>query len=220
MNRKALNCIESCNTFLKSNTYFSNGKNFCVSQLCETSAKSRLPHENLLGIYLAKPRFTWMALWLAVTSRAHLKKRQVNYFRPDVAGGDFVGRAGIFNPQKLPSEAVFCQKAYLYLIDPSATLELPRLDISGIKSTHDKETMLLRNGFRKETIVRPGENYVTYIPSFTEKLLVDIDEWQVAVVNIKGMIPDAEIVIEQNTIRQLSDRVSWLDSDMGVNYIQ
>jgi len=161
-----------------------------------------------------------MALWLAITSRAHLRKRQVNYIRPDLTGGDCVGRAAIFNPQELPVEAVFCQKAYLYLFDPGTIMELPRLDISGIESSEDKEAALVRNGFRKEAVLCSGERYATFTPSFTEGLLVDIDEWQVAVINVKEMIPDAEIVLQDSTIQQLGDRVTWLDTDIGVKYIQ
>lgn len=220
IDRKTLDCIESCNQLLKANTFFANGKNFRVGHLYNSCAASRLPHENLFGVYLAKPQFAWMALWLAVTSRAHLRKRQVNYFRPHYDCGDWVGRAGIFNPRKLPVAAVLCQQAYLYLFDPSNFRHFPRLDLSGIISAKDKEASLAHNGFRKDTMVRDDESYATFIPLFTEGMIVDIDEWQVALISAPQVIPDAEFVISTNTIRQLSERVIWQETDWCGHYIR
>ncbi|MBI2637652.1 MAG: hypothetical protein HYW88_02010, partial [Candidatus Sungbacteria bacterium] len=80
MEKRTLDSVVALNELLHHNNYFANGKNFPVTHLYETSANSRWPYENIWGIYLTKPHYAWMALWMSITSRTRLKKRQVKYF--------------------------------------------------------------------------------------------------------------------------------------------
>ena len=219
MEKRVLDSIDSLNTLLKTNTFPANGKNFQVDRLYATSAVSRWLYENIWGIYLAKPQFAWMALWMAVTSRARLKKRQIKYFFPDTANGDYIGRVEIFNPDNLELKDIVCEKAYLYLFEPKNFQNLRKIDVSLEKNGNKKAKILLGYGFKQKTVFKRGKNYNAYVYSANEKILVDIDDWQVAIVNIEEIEPSIEFTLSSNLIKELAGRIQWLKEEVGENYI-
>lgn len=219
MEKLILDSVESCNKFLKTNRYLTNGKNFRVNHLYATAANSRWCYENLWGIYLAKPQFAWMALWIAITSRSQLKKRQVRYFSPKIIRQDFIGRISIFNPQNIGLIDILCKKAYIYLFDPDEFDNFFRLDISNIRASDEKERVLIRNGFQQKVIKRRGRNYNTWMHSLKTPLIVDIDGWQIAVVNVEKIMPRIEVTITKRLIQELAIRIRWLKKEVGENYI-
>lgn len=218
MERIVFASIKSCNSFLKTNNYLANGKNFRLDFLYATSANSRWPYENIWGIYLTKSQFTWMALWMAVTSRSRLQKRQIRYFFPDTMNGDYIGRIAIYNPRDLSRHDVIQEKAYVYLFNPLAFQSLTRLDVSG-EIKFAKKTALINNGFEQKIVKRRGKTYHTFISSLTHPLFVDIDEWQVAIVGIEEIVPDIEIILEKEFIQELAARILWHEEEIGENYI-
>ena len=220
MEKRVLDSIDSCNTLLKTNGFWANGKNFQVDILYATSASSRWPYENIWGIYLAKPHFAWMALWMAVTSRTRLKKRQIRYFFPDMANGDYIGQVGIFNPELLELKDIVCEKAYLYLFDQKYFPNLRKIDISGKEDENKKAEALIKYGFEQKTVFRRGKNYNNaYVFSTSDPVIVDIDDWQIALVNIEEITPNIEITITNKLITELSGRIQWLNEEVGENYI-
>lgn len=216
METRRVGSLLACNAELETNVLFANGKNFQTGHLYETAAKSRWPYENIWGIYLAKPRFAWMALWMAVTSREKIKKRQLKYFSPDFSAGDFLGRMGVFNPEGLPLEDTLSQEAYLYFFDLDFA-DFEGLDIRTKASAEEKKSALLDAGFEKRIVQKRGKDYSAYVSE--NKLIVDIDEWQVAVVGAKKLVPKIEIIIERGAILELAKRICSLDEEVGENYI-
>lgn len=213
-----LNSLESCNDFLRDNIMFSNGKNFRLKFLYATSAKSRWDYENLWGIYLAKPGFSWMALWIAVTSRTAIKKRQIKYLAPKIGEGDHVGSVAIYNPENIGLDKIFLDEAYLYLFDPDNFLAFPRLDILSINKA-EKGSEILQNGFQRVTIDRRGKKYSTIARQQESPLFVDIDEWQVAVVGVPEMVPSTEVIITGELIKEMASRIIWSAEEIGEEYI-
>ena len=219
MKKRILDSLESCNTLLQENSYLANGKNFRVNHLYATSAKSRWPHENIWAIYLAKPQFAWMALWMAMTSRNQLKKRQIRYIRPEAAAGDYIGRIEIFNPQNINPTDLLCQEAYLYLFDPEILRGFARLDISNIGGGTNKQESLLNSGFKCRAIRQRGKHYDAFVYSQSDNLIVDIDEWQAAIVSVEKIVPNIEVILTRTLIEQLATRIQWLEEEVGEDYI-
>jgi len=218
MKRVLIDSFESCQRLLEMNRCFANGKNIQVDLLYATSANSRWPYENIWGVYLAKPQFAWMALWMAVTSRSRLQKRQVRYFIPKTAEGDYIGKIAIYNPQNLSRQEVVQEKAYLYLFDPVSFQGLPRLDISD-QPKSAKKTALIRSGFEQKIVKRREKTYSALVNSSGSSLLVDIDEWQVAIVGPEEVVPSIEVVLDRELTRQLVKRIQWSDEEIGEDYI-
>lgn len=219
MKKEKIDSLVDCNEFLKENHCFANGKNVRVEYLYATAAKSRWCYENLWGIYLAKPEFSWMALWMAITSRPRLKKRQTQYVSPNTSEGDWVGHIRIFNPLNLRFADILCEEAYLYLFDYDDILSLPRIDISEARGNAESEKILISQGLRKAIICRRGKEYEAWISESRIPLLVSIDEWQAALINIEKLYPQKEIIVSKKAIEELSARIHWLPAEVGENYL-
>jgi hypothetical protein len=218
MKRVILDSLPLCNEFLKANKCFANGKNFPVTHLYATAAQSRWCYENLWGIYLTKPQYTWMALWMAATSRSHLKKRQIQYHRPQREVGDYVGHITIYSPDVNPVDFL-CDQAYVYLFDLQAFENLSLLDISSIRQSSNPEHFLNSHGFARRIVERRSRIYDAWLHNSQEPLLVDVDEWQVACINREQIAPSTEIVLTKNLISQLESRVKLFSGEVGENYI-
>ena len=216
---QTVDSISVLNKLLKHNYFFANGKNFPITHLYETSANSRWPYENLWGIYLTKPHFAWMALWMAVTSRASLKKRHVKYFSPARVLGDHIGGISIFNPDALELKDILCEKAYLYFFDPLFLQNLPCINLSEVKSAAEKIAELTKNSFDQRTFAKREKNYTAYVNSSNENLVVDIDDWQVAVINVEKLVPVIEIMLTGKIIGELGNKIEWLKKEVEENYI-
>lgn len=129
METKKVKDIAELNSILEGIEYWANGKNFKVDHLHDTKASSRWELENIFGIYLTKPEYAWMALWMAVTSRKNLKKRHLRYFVPKTSQGDFIGKIEIFSEGDNVAD-FFCEKAYLYLFDKKKYEDIPTKNYS------------------------------------------------------------------------------------------
>jgi hypothetical protein len=219
MERIRLDSVKECNALLANNTFAANGKNFPVDHLYATSANSRWPYENLWGIYLAKSDFAWMALWMAVTLRAKMKKRQIAYFCPDKSKRDYIGSIKVFNPERLSAGDILCKTAYLYLFNPGRFRDFLQISVADQKNGNAKMEILAIHDFAWQDIMKRGKNYHTCLDAFGRKSLIDLDEWQMALVGVETIVPDIEIVIGESLIEELAVRVGWSDEEVGNDYL-
>lgn len=207
---------DDLNALLAKRRYCANGKNLPVGHLYETVAASRWPHENLLGIYLTNPDHAWMAVWMAITRRDRLRKRQLRYLRPAVDAGDSLGRIEIYDPARAVVSDVFCDRAFLYLFDQDRFAGASVVDISG---ENDKVAALERRGFRRQIVERRGWAREGYVPDSAARQVVIVDAWQIAVVNAETMAPDVQVTLAGDLIRQLSPRVTFCSDEIGEAYL-
>lgn len=212
--------IKECNALLKDNSFWANGKNFHVEHLYPTAASSRWPSENLWGIYLAKPRFAWMALWMAITDRKKIKKRQIKYFPPKIFGDDCAGKIAVFNPENIGLNDILCRNARLYLFNPAPFNELPKIYLSKTDDEDTKMDTLTGCGFVYRMVVCRGKIYQAYIKEGKEKMIVDVDRWQIALLNAGDLMPDKEVILGENLIKELGKRIRWLKAPVDRNYLK
>ncbi|MFO0719019.1 MAG: HAD family phosphatase [Candidatus Paceibacterota bacterium] len=203
--------LEDLNKILCGNRLYANGKNKKVDHFYETVANSKWSLENLWGIYLAKPEYVWMALWMAVTSREKLKKRQIRYILPKE--GDCIGSVEIYNPDKLNLDDIFSKEAYLYLFELDKYQDVEIVDLY-------KDPNLIDDFFSVEKVEKRGVVQDCFVPKFKNKAVIVFDSWQVALTNFEKIIPDKEIVLTDNLIKELSNRVTFVDTEIGKNYIK
>ncbi len=198
------------NKFFNNNRFYVNGKNIKVDHLHETTANSRWEYENLWGIYLTNTDHAWMGLWMAATSRGKVRKRQIRYISPKE--DDFIGRIEIYNPDHLKLEDALCDEAYLYLFDLSKYEGIETLDLA-------RNFNLLKDSFRKDEIEKRGviQNY--FLPNFEHRAVVIVDDWQIALINFKKIVPDIELILTKDLIKELSQKVTFTDIEIGQNYI-
>lgn len=209
---KELDCL------LRWNLLYANGKNFRVDHLHPTAAESRFEHENLLGIYLTVPEFAWMAVWMAVANRAFCKKRQLNYFRPKAQIGDYVGNLGIYmnGAGELPEEALV-ETGYVYLFDLKSTdLIDERVDWCEGKQ---KLTILQGQGFESREVVLHDRRVTAWVPEHKKRMLLKLDCWQAAVVNVPRLEPTVEVELLPPLIAELRKRISLIPHEPTQDYI-
>lgn len=206
MKKYTIQTIIELNDFLKKNKLWANGKNFSLDQIYATGSNSRWAYENIFGIYFAKPDYAWMALWMAIIDHDKIKKRNITYIHPEILSKDYIGKAMIYIPElNVEIKYAFCANgAYLYLIDPAKFETYRKIDITNIRC-HDKIDFLLKNGFSQKEIEKKGKLQINYFPDSIEKRIIEIDSWQLALVNIDQIIPDIELFIKQEAINELSD---------------
>ncbi len=195
--------------------YCANGKNQLVGDLYDTVAESRWQAENLLAVYLTNPEHAWMAVWMAVTRRDRLKKRQLRYLRPRT-GEDGLGRLEIHHHGRPPVENLFCSEAHLYLFDQERFADAEVLDISREK---DKVSVLLQNGFKQETVVRRRWSRQGFVLDRPARRIVVVDEWQFAVVGYGSVAPDLHVTLGADLITSLSRRTEIHENEIGEDYI-
>ncbi len=200
--------LDDINHILSQNSYHANGKNFKIDYLYQTVANSRWNYENIFGIYLAKPEYAWMAFWMAITSREMVRKRQIQYISP--RGKDSVGNIVIYNPENLSLDDMLCEKAYLYLFDIDTNIEV--LDLTTCNSV--LQAMFVWSKIERGDVIKTG-----YKPLFRNKTLVDIDRWQVALVNYEKYTPIKEIILSKKLIKELKHRIIFTQKEIGKNYI-
>ncbi len=217
MRQSVLSSMEECNAFLRQNCFLVNGKNHPVTHLYATSEQSRWGYENLWGVYFTKSNYAWMALWMAVMSRAVLRKRQILYYTPDHAAGDSIGRIAVSTPSQALAESALGEQAYLYCFDPRRFLGMPMYRVSH-EPKDAKVAALGRLGFQQRTVHARGKVYDALIGG-TGPALVDIDAWQVALVGREEVYPDVEVTIQPLLIQALRQRVQWRSDEVGEEYI-
>ncbi|HEU0050857.1 MAG TPA: hypothetical protein VFQ60_02250 [Patescibacteria group bacterium] len=220
MKQERLDRLDQLSVFLRENErYAANGKNFSVDHLYATAAKSRFEYENLLGIYLTHPAYTWMAVWMAVTNRQILRKRQLEYYRPNHRLGDMIGKLGLFlhGQTKVPCDALV-STAYIYLFDLDAVGPMLVTDLRLLPSK-EKMQALQRLGFSWQLFYRRNRVIRALAPVDTERGYVLIDEWQLAVVNVPYLMPAIELVLTEPLIRELRERVLCIPHEPGEDYI-
>jgi len=210
MESRIITDVTELNKFLEEKKFYANGKNNRVDHLHETTAGSRWPLENIRGIYLAKPDFAWMAVWMAVVSRKRFRKRQICYF-PPAAGGKPLGGIGIYDPVRVGLSGSLCGEAYLYFFD----LE----PLSGVRTIDPRKD---KNIFDKEFRIIPSDGTGAgffYKPVFAERSIVIVDEWQVALVNFGKIVPVLEMVLSEEFISELGKWVRSVPDEIGKDYI-
>lgn len=213
-----LDSLGDLNVLLANNCIPANGKNMAVDQLYPTAASSRWPHENIWGVYLAKPTHAWMAVWMAVTSRQCLRKRQLGYIRPEPKRGDHVGRVVVYNPQHEMIPDLLAGEPHLYLFDPEPLSHLPRAQLVWPDPQLRGSTLQLL-GFRWQEIHRRGRTYRALVHPHIRPMVVDLDEWQIAVAGEMVLIPTVDIVLSPKLVLELSQRIISSDREIGADYI-
>lgn len=194
-----------------------NGKNLRVDHLHTTCAESPRDYENVAGIYLTRPEYSWMAAWMAVTSRANLQKRNLRYCPPAAGSGDNLGRIQIYSLEE-DIEQFFCPKAYLYLFDPLRLKTDNLIDCSGLSALY-KTDFLQGNEFVPGIFKRRGKMLPTLRLTTGEKATVIIDEWQLVLVNFDRIVPDVELIIGSEAIVEMKQRVERIDKPVGEAYL-
>lgn len=111
MRKESVGTVQELGDILSRNTSFANGKNRPLDHLHATGACSRFVHENIYGIYFTNEDHAWMALWIAVTDRTKVRKRNITYVRPNE--NDAIGGVAVYSPDT--SLDVFCDDgAFIY----------------------------------------------------------------------------------------------------------
>ncbi len=208
MEKIAVNTIDDLDGILRNNTCWANGKNYKIDDLHSTGANSRWLYENIWGIYLTDASHAWMALWMAVTDRIKIKKRDITYVRPR---SDSIGRIAVFAEGR---EGLFVDEAYLYFFRPRQCREI---DLRKIQD--NKLQKLLELGFVEKEIRKNGRLQKNYFPPDSKPCIVRVDSWQIALVNCQKIRPDIELVVKNNLILELSSRVSFSEGPSTENYI-
>ncbi len=217
MKSASVTSIESLNGKLAYGKKWANGKNFPVDHLHATIAESRWDPENIFGIYLTNESYAWMALWMAISNRSTLRKRQIGYQRPD-QNDDHIGSVEIFT--EMAATEVVGEKGYVYLFDPivcSAGRQI--VDITELPKDQ-KTASLINNGFEWQQIERRGREVSGLIDLTLEPRVVLIDAWQLALTNTVSIIPDEELIIEKPVIEQLVGRIALTRIEIGEDYIR
>jgi hypothetical protein len=202
---------------LSLNRAYANGKNVRVTHLYATAAQSRFPAENIFGIYLTRPAYVWMAVWMAVTDRLRLQKRRLQYVTPK--GDDHIGTLliGGITQNTHPREWLRTE-AYLYLFGPV------RLPQETLEFSDQEEPVLFaalaRRGYRWQNIERKGSVRRALVPPPGDpQMIIGIDRWQVAVVNVPTLVPTIEIILTESVIDALAKRVIPQRDIVGKEYL-
>lgn len=208
------------NDFLGNNKYWANGKNFRVDHLHATGAISRWEYENIYGIYLTHPEYAWMAVWMAIVDRNKFRKRNITYFKPS-GSGDLIGSISIFleNGKTLPDPIYSDKGAFIYFEDPAKHDALDLIDISNVDKT-SKLLELSKYGFVQKTINRRGSIQQNYFLPSGHQALVNIDDWQIALVGVNRLVPCLELQIPKPLLNEIiSKRVSQAPQLSSEDYI-
>ena len=217
---QSIDSIDECNMFLKLNSAYANGKNLRVEHLYATGAdKSPRAYESLWGIYLSKPQFAWMALWMAVLSRTKLKKRQIKYIRPDYSRGDHIGCVQIFNPQELKPKEVLCEEAWLHLFNSKLLPPARIMDIEAAGDAGAKIESLIALGFTLQEVHKRNKIYQVYLAPTDERLLIHLDEWQTVLIGVETLSPNMIITLQPTLIYELRTRISFVATAISDDYL-
>ena len=220
MRQVQLATMEDLNRWLAATTCYANGKNIPVDHLYPTVAQSRFDYENVLGVYLTKPRFSWMALWMALLNRKALRKRQIEYYPPDLATGDAIGSIGVHlpDPTAVIDEQLFVERAYVHLFS-LIRLDIDHLvDLVGVP-THQKVAVLQERGFHWGTHRRRGYEHRALLAPLPQPILIDVDEWQVVLCQLPRVLVDVQLVIEPALVKALAARVKRISHAPSEAYI-
>ncbi len=219
MNHISPASVSELNELLRNNLYWANGKNIKLDHLHATGAKSRWEYENIWGIYLTNPESAWMGLWMSVTDRTKIPKRNISYVCPQNDLDDFIGQVRIFIPEGDDIRTAFCEsESYLYLVDPHHYDHYPTIDLMEIPLER-KVDSLVEQGFYQKEVERKGEKQTNLFYS-GGSTIVKVDSWQIALVNIPRMIPDIEVSISSEIIWELYlTRVSRASGESLEEYV-
>lgn len=204
MKHETASCEQDLQDLLTSNRAYANGKNSPVTHLYATVATSRFDIENIFGIYLTRPAFAWMALWMAVTDRTVLRKRQLAYRSPQ--GGDSIGSIVIGGTHVSQGQLLRSQ-AFLYLFEPDV---LPTAEVDFFPGTNDEQvrTELLARGYTWKQIERRGESRRALVfPQEQRPSTIGLDAWQVVCVGVDQLVPTTQVTLTSPLIAALYDRV-------------
>lgn len=200
---------------LRRNAAYANGKNGRVDHLYATAAVSRFEEENVFGVYLTVPAFAWMAVWIAATDRAKLRKRQLAYHAP--RGDDTIGSISIGGLEPaVSSRSLLCNRAFVYLFDAAS---LPPEDRSGPSDQAPVERLMGR-GYAWKDLLRRNETRRALTPPPGETpAIVPIDAWQSVVVGVDRIVPSVEIELTTDLIDALAPRVRFQPTLPGRDYL-
>ncbi|HLD21204.1 MAG TPA: hypothetical protein VJB64_03865 [Patescibacteria group bacterium] len=204
MNCETVSCERDLQNLLARNHAYANGKNTPVAHLYATAATSRFDIENIFGIYLTRPTYAWMALWMAVTNRAVLRKRHLTYYTPQE--GDSIGSIGVGGTD-LSLEQLLCDQAFLYLFEPDA---LPKTETDFFPDTSAEEAQkeLLARGYSWNQIERRDQTRRTLMPPQDQQpSTIGLDAWQVVCVGVPQLVPSMSVVLRGNLIDSLRGRI-------------
>ncbi|OGZ65760.1 MAG: hypothetical protein A2822_04435 [Candidatus Staskawiczbacteria bacterium RIFCSPHIGHO2_01_FULL_41_41] len=217
MIKQGINSIEGLNGFLKNNRYWANGKSFPVDHLHATGAQSRWEYENVYGIYLTQPHFAWMAMWMGSTDRERVQKRNLTYVRPE--NGDWIGAIRIYSLDSGVKELYSKNGCFLYLFDPENYKEAQTIDLQKL-SAQEKISYLLNNNFSRKEITRKGKSQSNIVSESLERTIIEIDSWQMTLVNVDVIRPDIEVHVESEVLKNLyGQRVLPANEISTENYI-
>lgn len=215
MNRVSVTSLGQLHEQIFSGAGWTNGKNFPVDHLHATVAQSRWAYENIHGIYVANETHDWMAVWMAVSKRETLRKRQLRYIAPTAA--HILGGLEVFTSIDISN--CLNNRGYLYSFQPDDYLETGQaVDISEVPKP-EKTGALLQSGFEWSEIERRGEQRKALVDTTGEPRIVRVDEWQIALTNRNRILPETEIIIEESAIRQLLGYVALSSAEVGEDYI-
>jgi hypothetical protein len=210
--------LKDLNSLLRWNRLYANGKNVCLDHLYATAAQSRFAVENLLGIYLANPEHTWMAVWMAVANRAALNKRQLEYYAPDAANGDYLGHLGIHLSDGGGADDALVNEAYVHLFRLD---DLPELRLDNWPSKQHQLAVLEAAGFTLRDVELRGRMRRAMVPNASETpLLVRVDAWQVAVVHVPSLVPNVTVHLLPSVVRELRERITLIPQPPSEDYIR
>lgn len=213
---KSIETINDLNTVLELNKGWANGKNIPIDHLYPTVAESRWEYENILGIYLTNPSYSWMALWMAVCNRNTLRKRNISYLRP-VDSSDMIGGVELHSDRSITEN--LCEAAYLYFFDPQDYNQIEQVDITTVPKKQ-KADALLEQGFQWENMQRRGALKSALVDTTNISRLVLVDEWQLALTNTPIIVPKVELNIRKTAITELAGRIAITNTEIGEDYIR
>jgi hypothetical protein len=215
MQRLFVSTISELNSILKKNTLWANGKNIKIDHLHRTIALSRWKYENIYGIYVTKPDYAWMAVWMAITDRNKLKKRQLCYHYPSLKDNDYIGSIEIQSEKDVRD--LVRHEAYVYLFSPYAHKDVRSINCSPIKQA-EKIGHLKAHGFLEQSIIHKDISKTTYVRD-NEPAVIYVDDWQIALTGIEHIIPTTELIIPEKVIEELAKRIVITSREIGEEYI-
>jgi len=202
MIKQGINSTEDLNEFLKKNSYWANGKSFPLDHLHATGAQSRWEYENAYGIYVTKPHFAWMAMWMGSTNREMVQKRNLTYIKPKTESGDWIGAVKMYLPGLDLTNIYSKSGCFLYLFNPENYQEVQTINLQTL-SAQEKVSYLLNNNFSRKEITRKGRVQSNLVCESLEKKIIEIDSWQIALVNISLIKPEIEVHINNEVLKDL-----------------
>jgi hypothetical protein len=205
-----VNSIDDLETLLSKNCLYANGKNMQIDHLHATGAVSRFDRENMYGIYVARPEYAWMAVWMGVVDRKKSKKRDITYCRP--RSPDVIGSIRLYAEHDISRDHL-CEESFVYLLDVRA---YPAMDIR----SEDNHPRITDAGFQNRLWRHHGTEQENYVHVSDLPMIVHVDFWQSVLVNVPRIIPTQELHLGKGLIDELfRTRVTAAPGISGEEYV-